>query len=143
MDVALLSVLILVLMAAFIWLWSSSQTTTSRKSGRVSYTRTADSAISRRLLPYKSVSIVCDSGACEAAKALRDQRILASEPPLFPLPDCSSCTCSCKYAHHDDRRNKSEDRRAPMALSSELFERPGRKDRRNQGGRRDSDWGFA
>jgi hypothetical protein len=142
MDLALLVFLILVLTVAFIRLWPSPQTT-NRKNGKVVYTQKTKIPISQQISPYKSVSIVCDSGACEEAKALRHERFLTSEAPLFPLPDCGSSICSCRYAHHNDRRNQSEDRRTPMALSSELFARTGRKDRRKEGGRRGSDWGFA
>ena len=143
MDIALLTVFILVFVAAAIRFWPSSQTTANGKSSRVSNTRARNSAKSRTLSPYRSVSIFCDSSPCEASIALRDKRFLTSESPLLPLPDCNSCTCSCKYAHHDDRRYEIEDRRTPMALSSELFDRSGRKDRRSEGGRRTSDWGLA
>lgn len=142
MNVALLGLLILILTVTFIRFWPSPQTT-NRKYGKGVHTRNTKTPISRQLSPYKSVSIVCDSSACEAAKALRRERFLTSEAPLFPLPDCGSSNCSCRYSHHDDRRNQSDDRRTPMALSSELFERTGRSDRRSEGGRRNSDWGFA
>jgi hypothetical protein len=142
MDVAVLVFLILILVVAFLRLWPSPHST-GRRSRKVVYTRNKKTLDSSQLSPYRSVSIVCDSGACEAAKALRHEMFLTSEAPLFPLPDCGCSVCSCKYAHHEDRRNQSEDRRTPMALSTELFERTGRKDRRTEGGRRSSDWGFA
>lgn len=138
MDVALLSILILIIMIAFIRLWPSSTPVPyrgSRSSDKVGNRRNTQTAVSRRSSAHRSVSIVCDFSACEAAKALRHNRYLVSEAPLFPLPDCGSSNCSCKYAHHEDRRGERGDRRASMALSSELFERTGGKNRRGESGR--------
>ncbi len=93
--------------------------------------------------PYRATSIVFDDTACEAVKALGKKRFLDRdrEVPRLPLADCGSSQCSCKYAHHDDRRDSSEDRRHPSALKSELYERgtdPNRREKKR--GRRKSDW---
>ena len=99
--------------------------------------------------PYKSVSIVCASGAsgasgaCEAAKAMAEKRLLSSTAPLVPLSGCTASTCTCKYAHYDDRRSDGGDRRAPAALIADPFEHGTESYRRSGHRRRRSDWGFA
>jgi hypothetical protein len=127
-------VLIAALIAVFVMLRSSLQTT-SRIQGRGEKTKSIRS-------PYRSVSIVCASGACEAAKALAEKRLLSSTAPLVPLPDCTASTCACKYVHYDDRRSASRDRRAPAATTTDPFTHSTGNGRRSDRRRR-SDWGFA
>lgn len=59
---------------------------------------------------FHAVSIQFADSACEAAKALEAQRILASEVPRIPLPECDAPDCKCRFRHHQDRRRR-EDRR--------------------------------
>lgn len=74
--------------------------------------------IERRRIPtkadttYHAVSIRFVQSACDAAKALDGQRILSSDAPRIPLPDCDSQTCKCKFVHYKDRRT-GDDRRDP------------------------------
>ena len=110
------------------------------KSRAVAGSKTA--AVAPRL-PYRATSIVFEDAACEAVKALGKKRFLDRDRdvPRLPLKDCSNSQCTCKYAHHDDRRDSSEDRRHPSALKSELYERgpePNRREKKR--GRRKSDW---
>jgi len=85
---------------------------------------------------FHAVSIVCPETACDAAKALADTRILSSEVPLLPLPECDANDCDCRFIHHSDRRRR-EDRRDQYrpALSGEtgkfMAERRRRRDRRD------------
>ena len=135
MDIAATVFLIAALIAVFVMLRSSPQTTSSTQ-GRGKKTKSIRS-------PYKSVSIVCASGACEAAKALGEKRLLSSTAPLVPLSGCTASTCACKYAHYDDRRSDSGDRRAPAALTTEPFKHSTENNQRSGRRRRRSDWGFA
>ena len=93
--------------------------------------------------PYRATSIAFDDAACEAVKALGNKRFLDRDRdvPRLPLADCSKSQCSCKYAHHDDRRDSSEDRRHPSGLKAELYERGSEPNKREKKrGRRKSDW---
>ncbi len=53
---------------------------------------------------YHAVSIILPSSACDAAKLLVGTRFLAAQAPVFPVDGCDGASCSCKYQHHDDRR---------------------------------------
>lgn len=93
--------------------------------------------------PFRATSIVFEPSACEAVKAIGNKRFLDRDRdvPSLPLSDCTVTNCNCKYAHHDDRRETSEDRRHPSALQSELYESSGKSNRRaKKRGRRKSDW---
>lgn len=94
--------------------------------------------------PYRATSIVPGRDACEAAKNLNNKRFLvaANEVPTLPLPGCNQPKCSCKYAHHPDRREDGgSDRRGPPSLRSELHAHTGAEERRTKRrGRRASDW---
>jgi len=90
---------------------------------------------------YHAVSVTCGPGACKQALAMADKRFLPAEMPQFPLADCTSSKCRCKFVHYDDRRDPDSDKRAPTALRSELYTASGRPERRASGGRRKSDKG--
>jgi hypothetical protein len=135
MGIVAIVFLIAALIAVFGMLRSSLQTTSSIQ-------RRGEKAKSIRS-PYKSVSIVCASGACEAAKAMAEKRLLSSTAPLVPLSGCAASTCACKYAHYDDRRSDNGDRRAPAALNTDPFEHSTGSNRRSDQRRRRSDWGFT
>jgi hypothetical protein len=94
--------------------------------------------------PYRATSIVAGPHACEAVKSLGEKRFLVAENevPQLPLPTCNQPRCTCKYAHHADRREaESEDRRGPPGLRSELHAHTGESERRRKRrGRRSSDW---
>lgn len=100
------------------------------------------SAVSQN--PWRATSIVAGPNACDAVKSLRDKRFLvaAKEVPSLPLPNCDQPRCTCKYAHHADRREESgEDRRGPPGLRSELHAQTGESERRaKKRGRRSTDW---
>ena len=135
MDIAAIVFLIAALIAVFVMLWRSPQTINGTQ-------RRGEKAKSIRS-PYKSVSIVCASDACEAAKALAEKRLLSSTAPLVPLSGCTAYTCACKYAHYDDRRSDSGGRRALAALTTDPFKHNTGNNRRSDHRRRRSDWGFA
>ncbi len=93
--------------------------------------------------PYRATSITFDSSACDAVRALGKKRFLDRDRdvPGLPLAACDKSQCSCKYAHHDDRRDASEDRRHPASLKSQLYERgeaPNKREKKR--GRRKTDW---
>lgn len=94
--------------------------------------------------PWRATSIVAGPNACAAVKSLCDKRFLvaAKEAPSLPLPNCDQARCTCKYAHHADRREDvSEDRRGPPGLRSELHTHIGESERRaKKRGRRTTDW---
>lgn len=57
--------------------------------------------------------------ACDAVKRMEDKRILSSQAPMLPLPECDAPFCNCRYEHHDDRRQG--ERRHPWSVTSGLF----------------------
>jgi hypothetical protein len=63
------------------------------------------------------VSIRSGRRKCDAVKALQGQRILSSEAPQLPLPDCDIVDCECRYLHYRDRR-VGKDRRSPFGTGS-------------------------
>lgn len=62
---------------------------------------------------FHAVSIKPGAFACRAANEIAGQRILASEAPSIPLPDCDATECNCHFVHHEDRRS-GKDRRSPF-----------------------------
>jgi len=106
-------------------------------------TSTKRSSPTVRRNPYQAVSVSHGANACQAAHELKGKRFRTAEAPLFPLADCNSTNCSCKYIQHEDRRNKLSERRAPSALSTELQAQTDKPERRGQAGRRSSDWKAA
>ena len=102
--------------------------------------KTAASAVCTRL-PYQAISCRSGAGNCAAVAALKDQRFLVEDAPQLPLADCTSSErCKCKYRHHEDRRNRDDDRRALYGIKSEFYEYTSKQDRRVKNGRRESDW---
>jgi hypothetical protein len=62
--------------------------------------------------PWHAISIVTGSVVsgrytCAGAAALRGKRLLSTEAPSLPLPECGSPSqCTCHFRHHADRRNE-------------------------------------
>jgi hypothetical protein len=88
---------------------------------------------------FPSVSIKFGPSACQSVKDLTDKRFLADEAPSVPLINCNSANCTCKFVHHEIRREQDEDRRAPSALRTSLYDTSGNPERRHGGRRRSSD----
>lgn len=91
---------------------------------------------------FRATSIIADTSACEAAKALGKKKFLDvdRDVPVLPLGDCTVSRCNCRYAHHDDRRDFSEDRRGPPGLKSQLYDVSDQQDKRGRTrGRRKDD----
>jgi hypothetical protein len=134
--------IILVLVFLGLALMLTSRLSSGGKKGKKTTRKATTEKVRRN--PYQAVSIRYGTNACDAAREIKDKRFRVAEAPLTPLPECTRATdCSCKYVRHDDRRSNQGDRRLPVALSSELFERTGRVNRRQRVGRRSSDWGLA
>jgi len=115
-----------------------SAKTTTGTSGKKSASRSAP----RPAKPFRSTSIKCGPGACEAARALAGQRLLIDQVPRLPLADCTAEKCDCRYTHHEDRREPRGERRALAGLSTELYAQSGKEERRAESkktGRRDGD----
>jgi hypothetical protein len=82
------------------------------------------------------VSVVGGPNACDAAKQLKNVRVLSAEAPRLPLANCDHpATCACVYRHHEDRRagpRRARERgqlAGPWAMT----------DRRRSAGRRETD----
>jgi hypothetical protein len=86
---------------------------------------------------WTAVSIVCTSGSCAAARALKGKRYLSGAAPRLPLPDCTAPgTCRCTYKKFADRRAgpRREADTSGLRTSS-----PVKPDRRASRGRRSTD----
>ena len=100
----------------------------------------SDDGLQRRPRQRKwhAVNIRCGGFACEAAKALKEQRFLSREvPPRLPLAACTQPEdCHCRYQHFEDRRagNRRDD---DTTLSG--IRRAPEKNRRSGRGRRNTD----
>jgi hypothetical protein len=92
---------------------------------------------------YRATSIDFDESCCGAMKAIGDKRFLVTEgkTPLLPLADCDAAQCSCRYVHHDDRREEgASDRRLIGSLKTDLYAETGEENRRIKSrGRRKAD----
>jgi hypothetical protein len=63
---------------------------------------------------HPAVEVTSPGTCCEAARALKDQLMLAAEAPSLPLTDCSDPgACQCRFRKYPDRRMGDEDRRFP------------------------------
>lgn len=91
--------------------------------------------------PFQGVSLKQGPEACEQARALGKRRFLAGQLGQLPLTGCTSSNCTCTFVHHDDRRDVTDDKRAPSGLRSELYHTSGKPERRKNTGRRKKDLG--
>src|SRR5690606_1013393 len=73
-------------------------------------------ATARIRTDYHAVSIRPGIFACKSARELEGQRFLSGSAPRIPLPDCDASDCSCRFAHHADRR-EGDERRTPYPSS--------------------------
>jgi hypothetical protein len=90
-----------------------------RKRLEAAVARDRGSVTSHRVAnPYHAVSIQPGPAACGPARRLRDRRFLSAEAPALPLEGCDEGRCTCRYRHHDDRRQdprRASDRGFPLA----------------------------
>jgi len=98
--------LVLVLLL-FIWLYVRRRQATSNDKSRSAVQTSSKNST------YHAVSIKFTGNACNAAREMEGRRFLSSAAPRIPLPDCDVLDCSCRFAHHQDRRAR-QDRRSPF-----------------------------
>lgn len=98
------SVLIVFLLAAFVW---NQQKSIAKK--------TKQSKNSHKPAPthgkYHCVTVHSSSIMCEGIKQLQNKSLLPHEAPALPLTNCTNHHCQCHYTHHEDRRIRN--RREP------------------------------
>jgi hypothetical protein len=87
---------------------------------------------------WHAVSIVTTQASCHTARALRGMRFLSNEAPHLPLTECcAGATCPCAYKHYADRRGPP---RRAEELTGLRRPNPGAQERRQQSGRRSTDF---
>jgi peptidoglycan/LPS O-acetylase OafA/YrhL len=85
---------------------------------------------------YRGAEVIATAGACDAARSLKNVRLLSGDVPVLPLKTCDRpAACRCMYRHFDDRRQGPR-REFERALVP--FDRGA--ERRKRLGRRDSDY---
>lgn len=92
---------------------------------------------------HRSAEIVGCSNACERARELSGIRFLMSDVPRLPLPGCTVARCRCTYAHHTDRRNTAEERRAQFSVQTKHYAIAIGEERRRRYGRRAGESGTS
>jgi len=110
-------------------IWSSRS---SKKSSN-KFTGQSKTVAKDTISPYHCVEVKMPYDACEEVLKLHGKRFLSAEAPILPLPECDQ-NCSCKFKHHNDRRQ--DDRRDSFSPSGIHFS--GEKNRRIGGDRRHS-----
>jgi hypothetical protein len=98
--------LVLVLLL-LVWLFIRRRQATSNDKSQPAVRKSSRSAA------YHAVSIKFTGNACKAAREMEGRRFLSSAAPRLPLPDCDVLDCSCRFAHHQDRR-ANQNRRSPF-----------------------------
>jgi hypothetical protein len=89
-------------------------------------------------LKFRGVEVIAGAGACDAARALKNVRLLTAEVPLLPLETCAHPTsCRCIYRHFDDRRQGPRRESEHASLIRVRYEG---SEQRRRIGRRESDY---
>ncbi len=55
--------------------------------------------------PWRAVTIIPCSQACETARTVTQKRWLYADAPRLPLAGCDALVCDCRYKHLPDRRD--------------------------------------
>jgi hypothetical protein len=131
----------IVVVFAVFWLRRRPVAVSRPVQARTAAPGTAGTGRAARVNRYRAISIAAGVDACPQAAGLAGRRFLVGEVPQLPLQGCPSQSCSCRYLHHEDRRGEDAERRAPAALSTELYASAGNAERRGRRrGRRITDW---
>lgn len=132
---------------AYFFITNRKSATTSPRLKSTQNNRNVSKKVAKRSIEvrnrWRATSIVPGENSCDAVKVIAGKRFLDVEKavPKLPLQECDVALCSCKYAHHDDRRVTHDDRRTPNALHAQLYEQTGKANRRSRKrGRRKTDW---
>jgi hypothetical protein len=67
---------------------------------------------------FHAVTIILDGSPCAAVQRIVGQRYLSDAAPRFPLPECDTADCTCRYEHHEDRRDSGDRRDIWVAAGS-------------------------
>ena len=86
--------------------------------------------------PYHAVTIAPGPRACAPAQAMRGKRFLSREAPVLPLKNCGSTECTCRYEHHDDRR-QAQRRARDLGVSIDGYEGSEKRQKTKRGRRND------
>lgn len=85
-------------------------------------------------LKYRGVEVIAAASACDAARSVKNVRLLSAEAPRLPLATCDRpAICKCIYRHFDERRQgpRRENEHATVTFAhqgTEWRKRPGRRD---------------
>jgi hypothetical protein len=142
--IAVLVVLVIILLLRMLLAPSRSpararKTAARARAARVTAGADAPRSSSRPGGAFRGVSLKQGPNACEQAKAIGNKRFLPGQLGQLPLAGCDSPSCTCKFVHHEDRRDMVADKRAISALRTELYHTSGKPERRSSNGRRKGD----
>jgi hypothetical protein len=87
---------------------------------------------------FAAVTIVTGANRCAAVQGLADTRILATQAPTLPVPNCTMPgECRCRFRKYVDRREDAEGRRFKFGQERSAWYAGGQ--RRKSRGRREED----
>lgn len=135
-----LAILLLIIVVAVLFLKSRSASGLSWNVGRknkLKKEKTPKGSTPPTNNPYHAVSIEFGLEACPTVQSISDKFFLANQAPSFPLSECTSAACHCKYIHHKGRRHSI--RRPQAILATEAYVSTGKLERRMNIGRRETD----
>lgn len=140
MEIAVIVILLALVVGLFIKTRGGpKKPTKSTGQSKIKKTAPSSEATSTASKSYTAVTIVPGPDACEAVLTFDGKRFLSGDAPILPLADCGSSSCTCKYVHHEDRRDISDDRRQAFSLRTDLHGSAGEEERRQRAGRRGPD----
>ena len=144
-----IAIAVLVVLAIILLLWMllapsrsparARKAAAKARAARVTASKDMPRSSGRSGGAFRGVSLKQGSQACEQARAIGNRRFLPGQLGQLPLDGCDSPNCSCKFVHHEDRRDMVGDKRALSALRTELYHASGKPERRSSNGRRKSD----
>jgi len=103
MNLTLLALLLLLLVAGWVFIRLRSSSTADQPKTTV--------RVKRDDTTYHAVSIKITGHACKPAEEMTGRRFLSTAAPKLPLPGCDVLDCNCRFVHHKDRR-AGRDRRS-------------------------------
>jgi len=147
METVLISLVIIVIVAALLWMVRGRQSPTRRRATNIdkyqqSGAKQAGSSGHAGIDKLKNNPLFwglqMGQPGCEAAMSILDRQYPFDSVPELPLPGCSAASCTCQFKGLVERRSwhrrMIEDRRAVVRFYKDMP-----ADRRSGGGRRRGD----